>query len=140
MNRRRRREDEEEWVEEDSFHHEPEAVAEEPVHEATIHDEQPTILAPPVSAFNWGADERTTAAASEPTVEQDDREAGETWVQRAYRGPSPLNPSVSLKTRLRRAAFFDKRERDAAAGLAAPVDPTAGLPDRMVDQREGELA
>lgn len=139
---RRRRRDEEEWVEDDSIEHEPMAVADEPVPETVIHEEQPTILAPPVSAFSWGNDERATEGARESMVDQDDRESGESWVQRAYRGPSPLNPSVSLKTRLRRAAFFDKRERDAAAGLAAHVDPRAGLPDRMhdQDQRQDELA
>ena len=137
---RRRHEGEEEWIEEDSIDHEPMAMAEESVDEPIIHEEQPTILAPPASAFSWGDGERTAPRAEEPLAEQDDREHGETWVERAYRGPSPLNPSVSLKTRLRRAAFFDKRERDAAAGLAEPVDPTAGLPDRMVNERVDELA
>ena len=42
--------------------------------------------------------------------------------------------SVSLKNRLRRAAFFDKRERDVAAGEARPVDPEAGLPEAAVEQ------
>jgi hypothetical protein len=143
---RRCHEDEEEWVEEESadYDHammadEPAEVAEEPV--TASYEEQPGFLAPPVSAFNWDQAHATTQTpAEEPMVEQDDRQPGETWVERAYRGPSPLNPSVSLKTRLRRAAFFDKRERDAAAGLAAPVDPTAGLPDRLVGQREDELA
>jgi len=47
-----------------------------------------------------------------------------------------------LKARLKRAAFFDKRERDAAAGLAEPVDPSAGLPEAMVEDQaeERELA
>ncbi|HEX8839882.1 MAG TPA: hypothetical protein VF750_05380 [Sphingomicrobium sp.] len=142
---RRRHEHEEEWMDEESIDHEHMTVAHEPlvedvVHEPMVHEEQPTILAPPVSAFSWGNQERTAQRAQEPLVAEDDREPGETWVERAYRGPSPLNPSVSLKTRLRRAAFFDKRERDAAAGLAAPVDPTAGLPDRMVNERQDELA
>ena len=41
----------------------------------------------------------------------------------------PDNPSLSLKTRLKRAAFFDKREREVEAGEAEPVDPEAGLPE-----------
>jgi hypothetical protein len=43
--------------------------------------------------------------------------------QAAYRGPTPDNPSYSLKHRLRRASFFDQREREAAeAGIApAPI-------------------
>ena len=47
-----------------------------------------------------------------------------------------------LKARLKRAAFFDKREREAAAGTAEAVDPSAGLPDAMVEEQaeERELA
>jgi hypothetical protein len=48
-------------------------------------------------------------------------------------GPTPDNPSLSLKKRLKRAAFFDKRDREVAAGEAAPVDADAGLPDQMVE-------
>lgn len=134
MNRRRHEEDE--WVEESPTQYEPAettAVA-EPVAAPVIHDEQPAIIAP--SAFAW---DRNRARTDEPMVEQE-RQEGETWVERAYRGPSPSNPSVSLKNRLKRAAFFDKRERLAAEGLAEPVDPTAGLPDAMVAERERELA
>jgi hypothetical protein len=47
---------------------------------------------------------------------------------------------VSLKARLKRAAFFDKRERDVAAGLAEPVDADAGLPEAMTEEQERELA
>jgi hypothetical protein len=35
--------------------------------------------------------------------------------QAAYRGPTPDNPSLSLKKRLKVASFFDQRERMAAA-------------------------
>jgi hypothetical protein len=41
---------------------------------------------------------------------------------------------------LSRAAFFDKREREAAAGLAEPVEGNAGLPKAMTDEQERELA
>jgi hypothetical protein len=54
-------------------------------------------------------------------------------VDRAMLGPTPDNPSLSLKKRLKRAAFFDQREREAAAGKAVPVDPDAGLPEQLVD-------
>ena len=57
----------------------------------------------------------------------------ESHVDRAMLGPTPDNPSLSLKTRLKRAAFFDKREREVAAGEAVPVDPDAGLPEQMVE-------
>lgn len=138
---RRRHDDEEEWVEDESIEHEPMEGTAVAHGEPMLQEEQPAMIAPPVSAFGWDNSERSAdIRAEEPMVEQDDRKPGETWVERAYRGPSPLNPSVSLKTRLRRAAFFDKRERQAAEGLAAPVDPTAGLPDRMVEERQAELA
>jgi hypothetical protein len=51
-------------------------------------------------------------------------------------GPTPDNPSLSLKKRLKRAAFFDQREREVAAGEAVPVDYDAGLPERMVEDIE----
>ena len=108
----------------------------EPRHDHIAYEEERGVVAP--SAFAWGA----TAPAHDQTHRDsdDDRLPRETWVQRAYRGPSANNPSVSLKNRLRRAAFFDKRERDVAAGLAEPVDPDAGLPDRMTEEQERELA
>ena len=117
--------------------HEPvEAVVQEPA--PILHEEQPAIVAP--SAFAWGN------APSEPTrpaaqaAEDDDRLPGESWVERAYRGPTPNNPSVSLRARLKRAAFFDKREREVAAGTAEPVEMDAGLPEAMVEEQERELA
>ena len=54
-------------------------------------------------------------------------------VDRAMLGPTPDNPSLSLKKRLKRAAFFDQREREVAAGEAVPVDTDAGLPEQMVE-------
>jgi len=125
-----RRRDQDEDIGEETMEHEPVAAAPEPV----IHEEQPTIVGP--SAFAWGEAEQTRPAMSD----EDDRRPGETWVERAYRGPTADNPSVSLRTRLKRAAFFDKRERDVAAGVAEPVDMDAGLPDAMIEERERELA
>ena len=146
--RRRRRVREEEWVYDEPMaeeRHEPmaehlESRAEErqePLHRPTVDEELSPIVAPAASAFSFGA--REPATEKEPMVEPE-RLAGESWIERAYRGPSPSNPSVSLKARLRRGAFFDKRERDAAAGRAEPVDTTAGLPDRMVEEQERENA
>jgi hypothetical protein len=125
----RRRNEDEELVEE-TAEQEPVAAPPEPV----IHEEQPVIVGP--SAFSWGESAGSQAA----TAEQGDRRPGETWVERAYRGPSADNPSVSLRTRLKRAAFFDKRERDVAAGVAEPVDTDAGLPEAMIEEQERELA
>jgi hypothetical protein len=138
MTRRRRHEEEDAWVDEEPVElmAEPEAIApREP-----IAEEQPLIMTP--SAFGWAGDREATAAPAsvDPTNEQDDRRPGESWVERAYRGPTANNPSVSLRNRLRRAAFFDKRERDVAAGTAEPVDMSAGLPSAMVDERDREFA
>ena len=58
----------------------------------------------------------------------------ESHVERAMRGPTPDNPSLSLKKRLKRAAFFDQRDREVAEGTAQPVDPLAGLPEAAVDE------
>ena len=58
----------------------------------------------------------------------------ESHVERAMLGPTPDNPSLSLKKRLKRAAFFDQRDREVAAGQAEPVDPDAGLPEQMVEE------
>jgi hypothetical protein len=45
--------------------------------------------------------------------------------QAAYRGPTADNPSLSLKRRLKRASFFDQRERMATAPNAAQVETRA---------------
>lgn len=137
----RRRRHEEVWTDDEQMYDEPahEAAAEDASESRMIHEEQPAIVAPEASAFAWGnAENRAEAARTDEPMVENERNEGETWVERAYRGPSPSNPSVSLKTRLRRAAFFDKRERDAAAGLAEPLDPNAGLPDAMVREQEQE--
>jgi hypothetical protein len=142
---RRRRHDEDELMHDEAYepqsmeHADTVAAAEAepmPRHDP-IHEEQPAIVAPEASAFAWG---NTAPAAQSSDDDGSDRRPGETWVERAYRGPSPANPSVSLKNRLRRAAFFDKRERDVAAGKAEPVETDAGLPDAMVEEQEGEFA
>lgn len=138
---RRRREDEADWMDDESIGNEPAEPADEHREDAAMYEEQPAIVAPPVSAFAWGNrdDGADRSHSDEPLVEEE-RHPGESWIERAYRGPSPSNPSVSLRTRLKRAAFFDKRERQAAAGLAEPVDPAAGLPEAMIDEGESELA
>jgi hypothetical protein len=131
MTRRRKEEDEvvETPIIDESMAAEPSPA---PRHDA-IHEEQPAIVVP--SAFAWGEPQR-----ADRNVE---KRQGETWVERAYRGPSPDNPSLSLRTRLKRAAFFDAREKRVAAGLAQPVDTDAGLPENVEvppANRELELA
>jgi hypothetical protein len=120
----RRRDDQEEWSEETIDEPAEAQAAPEPVQPA-LEDEQPAIVAP--SAFAWSRE-----PVDKPAVRGD----GESHVERAYRGPTPENPSLSLRKRLKRAAFIDKREREAVAGTAAPVDATAGLPDRMLELQD----
>lgn len=137
---RRRSEDEEEWADEETMeggYAEPASV--EQAGGAIIHEEQPAIVAPATSAFAWRSGDTPAEGRLNRDSNDEDRRPGETWIERAYRGPSPANPSASLRTRLKRAAFFDKRERDAAAGLAEPVETTAGLPDAMIEGRGREL-
>jgi resuscitation-promoting factor RpfA len=138
--RRRRRVAEDAWIDEEPMQYEPAetAMVNEPEPAPIGNEEQPPIVAPAASAFAWGDD--ASSRAGEESMVEDERQQGESWIERAYRGPSPSNPSVSLKARLRRAAFFDKRERDAAAGKAEPLDTSAGLPDALVREQEDELA
>jgi hypothetical protein len=132
---RRRRRREQELADAQTMSYEPfEEAAAAP--EPEIHPEQPAITAPAASAFAWGNRAKEPASAKGEMAKKDDRRPGETWVERAYRGPTPNNPSVSLRNRLKRAAFFDKREREAAAGLVQPVSANAGLPGAMAGERE----
>jgi hypothetical protein len=132
--RRKRREQELADAQTMSFEPFEETAAAEP--EPAVPAKEPATAAPAVSAFSWGNRASEGTPANEPVAAQDDRRPGETWIERAYRGPTPNNPSVSLRNRLKRAAFFDKRERDAAAGTAAPVSANAGLPGAMAGERE----
>ena len=138
LSRRRHHVEDDESVEEESI--EPSATtadeplfAEGPVRTAPVHRphprHQPAMVtprhdgifdqrpgaAPIASAFAWG-----TQPASEAPAADQDRRPRRVWVERAQRGPSADNPSLSLRKRLKRAAFFDKREREAAAGTAVP--------------------
>ena len=72
-----------------------------------------------------------TMTTETPTAESGSEES---HMDRALLGPTPDNPSLSLKTRLKRAAFFDQRERQVAEGQAEPVDPEAGLPEAGIEQ------
>jgi resuscitation-promoting factor RpfA len=101
----------------------------DPLFDEPMFEEQPATSE--ASAFAWGSRGR----------EQNASRRDETWVERAYRGPTPENPSLSLRARLKRAAFFDKREREAAAGSADPVEADAGLPaTAAAEEREREAA
>lgn len=124
---RRKKHDAAEWKQEGGNVAEPR----DPLFDEPMFQDDRT---PEPSAFKWA----NLRHSGERKIDNPNR--GETWVERAYRGPTPDNPSLSLRTRLKRAAFFDKRQREAAAGKAAPVDTDAGLPAAMTDEREREAA
>jgi hypothetical protein len=75
-------------------------------------------------AFAWGSQAQQPAVA--PAADGD-------RIAAAYRGPTPDNPSLSLKKRLKRATFFEQRDRAVRAGKAVPVSPHAGLPRRLAE-------
>jgi len=132
--RRRRHENEGQWYGEEApgeEYAEPVAATEAEPLENPLAKEQPAIIAP--AAFAWGNPQR--AEPKEVVDDGSDRRPGESWVERAYRGQSAANPSASLRARLKRAAFFDKREREVAAGKAEPVETGAGLPDVLAEER-----
>jgi len=99
----------------------------------------PDVTPAPVterSAFTWGQ----SAPAQAPAMVA--MSAGGSAIERARRGPTPDNPSLSLKKRLKRATFFEQREREIAAGKAKPIDNLAGLPKKLADaaQRRASTA
>jgi len=101
----------------------------EAAHPVESHEPEPAWHTNPApvetSAFAWG----------QPAKHKMTR------VERARIGPTPDNPSLSLKKRLKRAAFFDQRDREMAAGNAVPIEAEAGLPQRVVEhERELEAA
>ncbi len=121
--RRRRREDD--VLVEETFH-EPAMARAEPMPIATTPIVATALTATPLakpsiadkSAFNWADGPRETVRSKN-------------WIEAARRGPTPDNPSLSLKKRLHRASFFDQRERAVAAGKALPMSPMAGLPEAL---------
>ena len=120
---RRRRREADEMVEE-TWHEPAMSRPAEPVAPITA---APIAAAPvPASAFAWGTNPQTNAAPAR-TMSR---------IEAAKRGPTPDNPSRSLKKRLSRAAFFDQRDRMVEAGKAAPVSAMAGLPKALVRAEE----
>ena len=117
---RRRRRERESWEFENQAAEAPMAEA---APEASPLADEPVMVQPPMSAFDWDKEPRRETAG--------DCEELESWVDRAKCGPTPDNPSQSLKKRMKRAAFFEQRDREVAAGEAVPVDPDAGLPESL---------
>jgi hypothetical protein len=140
----RRRRTRETVYEEQAY--EPETTYEEaePVHaHAPIAEEQPAIVAPETSAFAWGnrpqAGTLETPAAARAEGDEPmtlpsgfDLSRFGPHVRAAYRGPTPDNPSLSLRNRLRRAAAMDQKER--AMGREVSDAPMNG--ETVADRRE----
>ena len=121
--RRRRRNNEEQLVEE-TWHEPAMSRPATVVSPAPVAATAPVMATAPVaaSAFGWNSTPREPAQATSTPVNR---------IEAAKRGPTPDNPSLSLKKRLKRAAFFDQRDRQIAAGMGTPISATAGLPDAM---------
>jgi resuscitation-promoting factor RpfA len=150
--RRRRREAEEaEWQE--YVENTPAALGEDMAPELAMAAEpQPGFMPEQtepafVKAFAPAA---TVAAASEPVAEIDgpvttlpedfDLSRFGPHVQAAYKGPTPDNPSLSLKYRLRRATALDQmaRKRGTAPVAPRPAAAPAARP-AMASQSNGEF-
>jgi hypothetical protein len=98
--RRRRREDEEFEANQWALNH------------AAAEPQPAPAMAAPEPVFSRAPVQPTATATALPAGFDISRFGRH--VQAAYRGPTPDNPSLSLKNRLRRASFFDQQERRAA--------------------------
>ena len=99
----------------------------EPEHEAPV--EADPLFAEQASAPLAAAPAPAATIAETELVGPCADAAPGSHVEAACEGPTEDNPSLSIKKRLKRAQFFDQREQLAAAGMAVPVAPDAGLPD-----------
>ena len=120
LSRRRRRRLEEETAAWD--HDWTEAAQEEPTAPVTVPQpaESELTLTEPVAASPAGSGNRLPNGF--------DLSRFGPHVQAAYRGPTPDNPSLSLRHRLRRGAALDQRRRQAAAGRRDAPRPSATVP------------
>jgi hypothetical protein len=106
LSRRRRRRIAEETAAWDWDWSEARAEEEEPVSTDTAAEPELMLTEPAVSP---------AANAGNNLPEGFDLSRFGPHVQAAYRGPTPDNPSLSLRHRLRRAAAMDQRERQRAS-------------------------
>jgi hypothetical protein len=131
--RRKRREDDEDELLLDRDN----ALAAAPVARAPVAEAAVPIVARTVS------DRAAPAPAARTLPNGFDLSRFGRHTQAAYRGPTPDNPSHSLKRRLKHASFFDQREREAAeagsprdfAGPAYPAQAAKANQDGQVTIR-----
>lgn len=132
---RRRRRDEDEVYVADSV-----ATPVEPV-EPVATFEQPGYAAPPASPVGTmpvARAETIDAPATALPAGFDTSRFGR-HTQAAYRGPTPENPSLSLKRRLKRASFMDQRERMATENATrSPQAASAPSPQPAQAPRQTE--
>ncbi len=83
----------------------------------------PPVIAPAMTRFSASA---PMADSSLPAGFDLSRFGRHT--QAAYRGPTPENPFLSLRRRLKRASFLDARERFAAAPVASSMARPQDVP------------
>ena len=107
-----------------------ELLLETPIEAAPVVAAEPATIAPRVAEPTPMAVAPVTAAAAEGPSRLPngfDLSRFGRHARAAYLGPTPDNPSHSLKRRLKRASFFDQREREAAAAgnMREPVYPEA---------------
>ena len=130
---------------------EPAPTMAEPVAPEPVIEPQPVIVPEPPRAPAFAtAAAATTAAAAAPRHDAVDENVPVTDlpegfdisrfgpnVQAAYRGPTPDNPSLSLKHRLRKAAALDQRERLERESRIEPVaeQPAAGQRNGFIISR-----
>lgn len=86
------------------------------------------VMAPPVIDPAMARTDASAAMASSSLPAGFDLSRFGRHTQAAYRGPTPENPFLSLRRRLKRASFLDARERVAAAPVAASVATPQSAP------------
>jgi hypothetical protein len=105
-----------------------EAYAYEPEVRAPAPEAEAIVAAPVAMAPITATPAPAQPLVGEPLPEGFDISHYGRHAQAAFRGPTSDNPSLSLKTRLKRAAFFDKRERAAVEAGTMPEVAAAVAP------------
>ena len=127
--RRKRRRDEDGWTDEE---------------ELTLTDEVAPVAEPewdPPVVEPKAAPIPAPMATTEVPDDFDTSKFGR-HVQAAYRGPTPENPSLSLRKRLKLAGELDRRERMAgtAPKPAAPTKPVTTTPEKVAFSFSGSAS
>lgn len=118
LRRRKRRREEEAWDEQNAW---VEPAAEPAAEPAFTRPEPAPAFAAPVAAIAEPRHDPVRTAPKSTLPEGFDLSRFGPHVQAAYRGPTPDNPSLSLKYRLRKAAAMDQLARKAGEQQATPV-------------------